>query len=261
MRLNDLRGAAKAAPPMIHVHYSGRLGNNLLQFAVGFALARLSGTDLNACPISGFPGTNRFAVAPLLPLGAAPQMPEHSKASHPTLSAFVEASKKADFIVRGWPFRASYFAQFADELRAILTPEPGAFIPSSERDIVVHLRHGDYFSPSYRDRFGYVLQPFLELLARLDYDRCLLVTDSARELSYIASEIRNATLISSTPLEDFRTIYHAHTVVLSPSTFGWCAQWLGYVPQVFLPSEIGAWNSLNHFALDDVSDSRISRFP
>lgn len=245
---------------MIHVHYSGRLGNNLLQFAVGFALARLSGTPLNACPIPGFPGTRRFSIAPLTPLGTTLQMPEHSKASHPTLSAFVEASMNADFTVRGWPFRASYFAQFAAELREILTPEPGVFTPVSEEDIMVQLRRGDYFSPGYRQLFGYSFQPFLALLARLDYDRCLLVTDSARELTDISAAIRNATLISSTPLKDFRTIYHAPTVVLSPSTFGWCAQWLGRVPRVYLPSEIGAWNARNSFALDDIFDPRISRF-
>ncbi len=238
---------------MIHVEYSGRLGNNLFQFAHGWILSKLSGVPLCCKPLGLFPGTQGFLPA----AGGAPKVardavrtPRHGF----NVGRLVMLARECDVVVDGNQHDTAYFEPHKALLSDVLKPHPGPFTASNSDEVVLHLRLGDFFNhpkwPLAVKLFSYPVEAVHRLLSRLDYERCWIVTDSpgAEVVAHIVRQHRGV-CVSGDMHHHFRTLYHARRLVLTPSTFGWWAAWLGHANEVHFPHELGFWKSENNFAL------------
>ena len=226
---------------MIHVSYCGRLGNNLFQFAFGAVLARLSGQPMKAPPIPGFPGTNGFGGPP--PHDAAP-IPPHG--FNMDVSEWVERAKQRDVVVHGYPHNTVYYEPHHAWLAPMLAPASGDYAEADDSDLVLHLRLGDYFSHERFniDRFSYPVEAIFKLLARLDYARCLIVTDTPQheDVARLVRE-RRSVVIARDRMHDYRSLFHARRLIMSPSTFSWWAAWSGHAAETWFPHEMGYWQA------------------
>jgi len=232
---------------MIRVSYCGRLGNNLFQFAFGAVLSRLSGQPMTAPPIPGFPGTTGFVGS-----SAAEGHPIPLHGFTMDVDAWVERATRGDVVVHGYPHNTAYYEPHHAWLAPMLAPAPGAYAKGNENDIVLHLRLGDYFSANRNiiDRFAYPLEAIDTLLGRLAYARCLIVTDTPKHdvVARLVRE-RRGVVVAGDCLHDYRTLYHARRLIMSPSTFSWWAAWSGCATEIYFPHEMGFWQSRHGFRL------------
>ena len=226
---------------MIQVSYCGRLGNNLFQFAFGAVLSRISGQPMTASPIPGFPGTNGFTGPHVR--DSAP-IPLHG--FNMDVSEWAERAKHRDILVRGYPHNTGYYEPHHSWLAPMLAPASGSYAQSDESDIVLHLRLGDFFSRERFniDRFSYPVEAIFKLLARLDYSRCLIVTDTPRHeaVERLVREHRGF-IAARDRAHDYRTLFHARRFIMSPSTFSWWAAWSGCATDIYFPHEMGYWQT------------------
>jgi len=231
---------------MIHVHYRGQLGNNLFQFAFGAVISHLSGQAMAALPITGFPGTSGFARPSAT---SGDRIPRHGY--HMNIAEWAERAKARDIIVHSYPHNSSYYEPHHGWLAPLLAPAPGDYAQADNDEIVLHLRLGDYFSSHRnRNRFGYPVEAIFKLVAQLDYKRCLIVTDTPRHQA-VERLVREhcGLLVASNRDHDYRTLFHARRLIMSPSTFSWWAAWSGHATEIYFPREMGYWQSKYNCAL------------
>lgn len=232
---------------MIFVRYEFRLGNNLFQWAFARVLSKLSGVPMSASPIALFPAT--FQYEHPSPAKIDFELPLISYSID--LAEWVEKSKKGNVLVRGFPHNTTFFEPYRNWLAAEVAPRPGDYTLADSRDIVLHIRWGDYFDVSENvGRFGYPGETFYRLLASLDYDRCLIVTDTP-DNKIVAGVVKHfrGVLVAKDIDHDYRTLYHASRLIMSPSTFSWWAAWSGSGKEIYQPYEMGFWKKKNKFAL------------
>ena len=204
---------------MIHVSYRGRLGNKLFQFAFAAVLSRLSGVPFSAGPIAGFPGTfeRRSESVPEVASGAC-LIPKHGAGL--SLADWAERARREEIVVHGYPHNAHFYSQHLEWLRPLMLPQAGEYLPTSEGNLLLHLRLGDYFAAKNHGRFSYPLGGVEGLLARLSFDQCIIVTDEPTHAGIAALAARfPCRVVSEGLLPDYRTLLHARRLIMSPSTF------------------------------------------
>jgi hypothetical protein len=241
---------------VIFVQYTARLGNNLFQWAFGRVLSKLSGVPMSALPIPLFPGT--YGEVRMPPGKIDFVLPRDSYFAN--LDEWVEKSKRGNVLVQGYPHNISFFEPHRDWLIGELTPRQGDYTQAGGNDIVLHVRWGDYFRPGNDRYFGYPAKAYECLLSSLEYDRCLIVTDtSGNELAENLVTHLRGQLVAKGVDHDYRTLYHAPRLIISPSTFSWWAAWSGRAAEVYQPYEMGFWKKERNFALD-LAGEHVRRF-
>jgi hypothetical protein len=106
------------------------------------------------------------------------------------------------------------------------------------RDIAVHLRLGDF---GHQGSNSGVIDHrwYLEILRRTAFDKLYIVTDeikSGAEERYLRKfDEFNPTIVSNSAREDFEFLRRFRKIILSNSTFGWWAAYLGAAEEITLP--------------------------
>lgn len=212
---------------------------------------------MSSSPIALFPITENCCLQPI---------PSKVEFVLPVFSYFVELdewvmkAKRGDILVQGYPHNTSYYQASKNWLARELTPRDGEYTRASERDLVAHIRLGDLFAPQWVEMCGYPADVFARLLGTLDYDRCLIVTDSPD--SPVINDLiqhHRGVLVSKTVEHDYRTLYNASRLIMSPSTFSWWAAWTGAAAEIYQPYEMGYWRKECQFALD-LPGAHVKRF-
>jgi hypothetical protein len=232
---------------MIFVRFRGGLGNKLFQWAFARVLSKFSGALMASHSIPLFPITETCGYQ--VPISVKFTLPVASYLVD--LEKWVEKARQANILVRGCPHNIRFYEPNREWLAKELVPQDGEYAEAGACDIVLHVRLGDYFNPTTIDRFGYPTNVFARLLKSLDYDRCLIVTDSP-DSPVIAEIIENhkGKLVARNLAYDYRTLYHAARLVMSPSTFSWWAAWTGRATEIYQPYEFSFWRRDLQFALD-----------
>jgi hypothetical protein len=275
---------------MIYVNYRGRLGNNLFQWAFGRVLSKLSGSPLCVPRLRLFPVTSgrmHWGVSHLFSRvirGRAPGTPRipffpvsrpkyelppadrirhtyESESTPASTEEWVEKARQGDILINGFPHRLSLFEPHASWLIPELTPKDGDFTPARADDIVIHIRWGDFFEQAdHIGVFSYPIDAMPRLLAQLKYDRCLIVTDTVDSpLAQTLVKESRGVVVSKDMAHDYRTLYHAPRIILSPSTFSWWAAWTGKAREIYQPYEMGIWKKENGVDLD-LKGSHVHRY-
>lgn len=224
---------------VITTKYEGRLGNNLFQFAFSAVLSKLSGVPFAANEITGFPGTIERSGKALL---GGQNTVIRGQARDIDLENLAAIAQTKDISIGGHPQSAHYYEPHREWLRRLLAPEAGDYTKSHEKDVVLHLRIGDFFYNRKVRNAKYPIIGIHRLLRSIDFDKCLIVTDSpdAPMVKALREEFR-AVIVHSSVMHDYRTLYHAQRLVISPSTFSWWAAWSGAHKQIFFPFNVGFW--------------------
>ena len=230
--------------PRIVVSYNGRLGNRLFQFAAARALSLRFKVPLAADPIEGFPGTRGFEnrKSPAHPLETG----EHDMMRLDYAACGRHLREGAQIVVDGYHQRYEILRPFKRRLKKLLSNVdlPAIEHPPEPRDLVVHLRLTDYFWPDLAPRFGYSLEDLRCLISRQSFDRLIVITDEpAHPFVQQLREEFDAAAVGNEPLADFALLFKAHRLILTPSTFGWWAAWLGCAEEIFFPRYRGIWNA------------------
>jgi hypothetical protein len=88
------------------------------------------------------------------------------------------------------------------------------------------------------------------LLSRLDYTRCLIVTDTPNDAAVTRLLREQRSVLASCDRDhDYRTLFHARRLIMSPSTFSWWAAWSGHATEVWFPHEMGYWQTKHNCQL------------
>lgn len=220
---------------MVFVNYSCRLGNNLFQFAFGNLIAHLSGSELVAPEIKGFPNTKGFIKTREINNDYRTGY-NYYRLTPEQFNIIVENAKTKDVKFFCHPQNVNYYTEHKDYLKEIMKVEDGDYYKTSDNDIVVHLRLGDYFSSRFNGRYEYRVEVVRDLIKTLEYEKCIIVTDEPNSSKLnIFKELPNCIINSSDVLYDYRTINNAKRIIMTSSTFSWWAAWTSDANEIYCP--------------------------
>ena len=231
---------------MISTHYKGRLGNNLFQFAFSAILAKQAGIPLSAGEILGFPGTASHTTK--LAFGGTSLRVFNQEL--PCLNKLSAIAQKQDVVIVGHVQSTHYYEPHKQWLHQLLAPRLGAYTKTGEKDVVLHLRIGDFFRAKPDNKFLYPVEGIYTLLKRIDFERCYIVTDSPKD--HRVDALRKSfpcEIISGKIMDDYRTLYHAKRLIITPSTFSWWPAWSGCSNEIYCPFDLGYWKVQNNSLL------------
>ena len=217
----------------IHVRWRGLLGNRLFQVAGGLVLAIESGAKMRCLELKGF---DRIKFS-------APDLTSNLYGSRFGEPLFrLEEMKNLlasgyDVVINGHHEQYRHYRDHKAAIRTLLHfDHPASYAPGPE-DLVVHLRLTGAGATEPPD-LSYVVK----LIKAWRTHAVVIVTDDPSH-QFIHDNFRepNTVVVRATKEEDFATLLRAKRLVLTPSTFGWMAAFLGQAEEVFFPFKQGIW--------------------
>jgi hypothetical protein len=217
---------------MILVHYLGRLGNNLFQYALGRILAEELGWALEAGRIEGFPRTGQRVE------GAVYREPVQQLTGYRAdVAAIVADRTPRQIVLRGYFQRYEIFRPYRQRLQDWFQLNP-ATRPDPDA-VVVNVRRTDYIQYGWALPFSFYQQAIERSGAR----RVVIVTDDRRDPFFRRFRKYRPTFFEGNPIEQMGFMAAAKRLVLSQSTFSWWPTFLGEIDQVFCPvPKSGIWS-------------------
>lgn len=225
---------------MFQVLKQGRFGNNLFQFAFGYATSQRLGTSF-------------FMQEPLIPEYFT--LSNYQPPSPEDIEAFIQSSPplyqtstdnfdtpellnnlKDHCIYQGFYQSEQFFMPFKEEILTLLTPRPHWVEQMQQAcaewfqrpTIAVHVRRGDYLE-THPYCWALPLSFFHDCLARIPYlesYNVLFLSDSIDEVQAEFAHIPNAFFSRQSEFIDFLVMMHADILIGSNSSFSW---WGGYL--------------------------------
>lgn len=246
---------------MIQVLPQGRLGNQMFQYAFGYAASRTLKTafflrgmmlwdffELDAPKGWNVLRTNmRFALMRLTRRRRVVEI------DNLVLPKDGMAQLKDNVVYKGYFQSEHYFAAYGSEIEkqfALLPQHQEKFLTRYGaqfhqcKTVVVHVRRADYADFPLFGIPGSVLLPFAYFRACLERVECLgqyriiFVSDDIAAVAREFSDFSNAEFSSNEAIVDFQLLQHADIVVLSNSSFSWWGAYLNKKnPRVFAPRD------------------------
>lgn len=140
--------------------------------------------------------------------------------------------------LQGYWQKHHYYFPYRDQIREWFKYDDSMHEKPDVDDIVVHYRAK--FNPGIIAEYITPVPKFLEILKRLDYKNCVIVTDlpMSPQLDVFKTELKNVVVRAGTLLEDFTYMKYAKRLVLAQSTFSWWAAFLGNPDKVYAPMSL-----------------------
>ncbi len=244
---------------MIQVLARGRLGNQMFQYAFGYAASKkiktrffMRGTML--CDFFELDAPKWLNLARATALVAFMRLPRRRtrvEIDNRMPPQEVMAQLKDGVVYGGYFQSESFFGEHRSEIEkrfTILPRHKQKFLTqygervSQSRTVVVHVRRTDYGDFPLFGIQGSALLPFAYFracLARIEQlERCTIIFVSD-EIETVAREfqgLKNAQFSTNEAIVDFQLLQHADIAILSNSSFSWWACYLNQKnPQVFAP--------------------------
>jgi hypothetical protein len=153
------------------------------------------------------------------------------------------AARGQDIVLDGYCQRYEYYRTHKAPLKALLQPDticPREFSPG---ELVVNVRLGEeYFWPVGTSPFSYDLAKLEQVIAAQRFSQLHVVTDVRDHKFLQALRYKfSAEIHHQLPLEDFALLMQARQLIISPSSFGWWAAWLGQAQRILFPHQRGIW--------------------
>ena len=235
---------------MVRVELLGLLGNNLFQYVVGRILAARFGLALELIDSPYKPRKNMpqfralmevFQDAPLRLQGRTVEKPVDRTAylDHDGFDGFrfdlpgmLANEDRRGFAVKGYFERYEHFRPHKDAIRRWFRVDPlNAGHRVGSRDVVVHIRRGDFIA------FGraITLDYYTDILRRIDPGRVFVCGFG------IDPDVKSAlapfapVYVDGDPISDFRFMTGFNRIVQSQSTFSWWAGFLSQAEEIYAP--------------------------
>ena len=201
------------------VTYRGRCGNTLFKYCS----ARLFAEKHNGVLHSPLPDACvvrskwHESYAPP-PTGAIKLTDKHDIMTMPV-------DDNADYLLDGWFQRTRYYMPRRDEIRTWFDL---ADVDRNERDIVMHVRLGDYYT-NWADG-SRVIHPqwYCDILDAAYFGCVYIVTAHPNDPYLNHFDKYHPTVISGDELDDFDFLRRFSRVIVGNSTFSWWAWFLGH---------------------------------
>ncbi len=213
---------------MITFSNGGRLGNQLFQYVSARLLAELNGLRLNA----DYNGSDTLT----------PTIPDHGDLCENN-SVAIEESKEIDNIFNreyekrhyhliGYWQNADYYLPHRDKILRYF--EEKATLITNKKDIVMHVRLGDY---KHFGKNGNVLHPdyYLNILKEEVFDNLYIVIDEIDEKYLSNFDCYNPIVISASEKHDFWFLTEFNKIIISNSTFAWWSAFLSNASKIYTP--------------------------
>lgn len=237
--------------PKVTVKISSGLGNQLFQFAAGLALARHRGCGLRldlrpylhagkrSYQLDAFNLPQDVTLATDEPLEEGCRV--HREPGFPFDPGFFDLAPPVH--LEGYFISWRYFSTVADELRRTCTPrrprsrqaeEVARMIAARPNAVSVHLRRGDYLSPTIQHLDPLPLDYYRRALATLETQvdgalTCFVFSDDPAYSAEHTNFLPNRVLVDGDvdhPWESLILMRTCRHHIIANSTFSWWAAWL-----------------------------------
>lgn len=220
---------------MIRVNYTGRLGNNLFQYALGRYLAEEMGYELSADPLP-FPRTHERVS------GHSFQGPHESVGPwEANILGIISNPSIRSLIIQGNFQYYSYYKPFMDRIQKWFAFPQDLSSPweINANDLLIYLRLGDYYDVGFTLKFE-----FYELAIKMAMPtRIFIVTEDKNHPFVRIFDRYNPIIVSQDPLADLAMARFFKKIVLSASSFSWWAAILSDADEVYFPiGDDGHWS-------------------
>lgn len=157
------------------------------------------------------------------------------------------------------------YAPYRDRLKEWFSYDDSKHDRPDKNDLVIHMR----LAKIDEHKIVPPIETFIDIANTLSYDKCVVVTDvpDSPLLTPLLS-LKNASIRSKTRMEDFTFLKYARQLIISQSSYGWWAAFLGdpekvYAPVTVDPNVPNYWKAKPDFVKDvDLipSDSKFVKF-
>lgn len=233
---------------MVEVSYLGRMGNHLFTYAVARVIAETLKYKLVAPPVCGFGGTYNVVS------GATYNDPVRRILGNEffDMDALVQDKTRRKIFVKAYCQKYSYIrARAADIKYWYRQPPPEQ--PLLNDAVVCHIRLTDF---AHHYKWAIAMDYYTSVLDQYCVDQpVVVITDEPTHPCLRALDKYNPMYTTAAPLEDFRRLVAAKTLIIGTSTFAWWAAFLSNA-HVFAPLLArGYYSSPDHknenFVVDD----------
>ena len=226
----------------------GRLGNQMCEYAMGRIIAEKKGHQLefynhneannptlvNRCFPNAIPLINGNRVTTnILTVGLACPSP-HNTFQHLDVDAMIK--HQGLVYLNGYWQKHYYFTPHADKIKKWFEYDDSTHTKPNSDDIVVYVRLGDYLT----ENWYLAPQIYIDIVNKMgSYNRCIIQTDSPE--APILNEfkcLKNVVINKGNCMSDFSILKYAKRLVLSQSSFGFWAAFLGNQDVVYVPVNI-----------------------
>jgi hypothetical protein len=210
------------------------MGNALFQYCLGRIIAEHHGLALVAKDIPGFLGTLDNVE------GLSVESPELVLQGHLIdLNRVLADATPRRIVLRGWFQRYEYFQPYKSRIKQWLRYSREPVDPADPRDLIIHVRRGDYLWHGWSLPFSW----YEQLIDQASFRRLILVTDDAKDPFFWRFQKYKPVIRSQSPSQDFSFLLTAHQLALSPSSFAWWAAFLGQAETIYFPiPKTGIWS-------------------
>jgi hypothetical protein len=222
---------------MVEVCYKARLGNNLFQYCLGRILAEELGFALEAAPIAGFPGTRENI------LGKRYNEPVETLTEYRVdFDRLRTDCTPRKIVLDGWFQRYEYFRPYRQQIQDWLRLDESVQVPAVGNELVLNVRRTDYVTLGWALPFSYYNEAIQR--AGIGEGGIWIVTDAPSDPFFKRFKAFRPKFFSGSSLEGIAFMTKSRRLVLSQSTFGWWAAFLGNQEEIYapLPKE-GIWAS------------------
>jgi hypothetical protein len=275
---------------MVTVHWQGRLGNQLFEYAIGRILAEELGYKLNCQSLNGFSAT----------MDNVPGKEIHSQISFTGQDldlVFITTHKdKLGYILCGWFQRYEYYQPFKEKIKSWFNRDKkNGSVILTPQDMVIHIRRtqlsavdskinyvcengflkvgGDKvkFQSQLNIQSGTVIQanedllPFEYYSNILDgeiFKRLFIITDCPHDPFLKLFDRYHPQIVSGDLMDDFNVLRSANRIVMSMSTFSWWGSFLSDATKIYMPDVgYGIWGPRFQVNLKVTDESRYKFVP
>lgn len=230
---------------MIKVTYSGRLGNNMFQYALGRIIAEEIGAKLIADPLP-FPKTYDNVDG-----YCCNHNPEVFKDHILDLDKIINNHTQRKIELQGWFQCSKYYLPFMDKIKKWydLPPHTTPKLENvNDSDALIYIRLGDYFSKIHWS----LSYQFYEKAIELASPRQIYIVTEDPNHPFIEKFKRyKPILLSNSSVSDMMLGKLFNKIVISCSTFSWWAAILSNAQEIYFPlGEKGFWSRSHRFSGD-----------
>jgi hypothetical protein len=227
----------------IRIHYKGRFGNNLFQFAVAMIISEMKNLQINARKVGHF--------SPL----DINKNKEYNDSSELTIGQTnlidFDAIKKHNggFYLDGFFQDYRNFVNHKNIIKENYSFEK-IHIQNNDESLCIHLRLTDYLDYSFALPNDFVI----ESINHLNYPILNIVSDSKfdKNIAHIINKINKSIKVNvvepkNNEWEDFLFIASSKNIFMSMSTYSWWAAFLSDADKIFFPKSPKIyWSNSNH---------------
>lgn len=227
---------------MIEVKFNGRLGNNMFQYSLGRLLAEQKQYQLylnfSCNSNSGNTLLNLFKKSSDIVNGYTTD-DNQVVIGYTSKSGYIQhfdieelLRHNGKIVLNGFFQKHKFYFQHKNVIKNWFEYDSSNLRNLQQTDVVIHIRLTDYAELNY----SVSAEKMYSMYKSLGFNSAVVITDDASS-SLLNSFKKDSSvkIETNTLLQDFHHLIQAKNLILSHSTFGWWASFLGNQDRIYIP--------------------------